>query len=210
MSVFDVDTSGAKLPASYSAAKAALMECSRIDECKEWADRASALASYAKQAQDSQLEDMAKRIKNRALRRAGELLDQIDPAKGGDRGGGRGNQRDGTVPLVSRKQAASEAGLSERQAKQVLRMAQVPEPVFEDMVERGATATEIADAGTVKKPVNRDDARKLMTAARAYRDSLQRLDLDEAVQGLGQSEAAELRIIIGRLDHVHDRIATSI
>lgn len=206
MSVFDVDTSGAKLPASYSAAKAALMECSRIDECKEWADRASALASYAKQAQDSQLEDMAKRIKNRALRRAGELLDQIEPAHGANQ-----NIRAGAVPNVpTRKQAASEAGLSERQAKQVLRMAQVPEPVFEDMVERGATATEIADAGTVKKPVNRDDARKLMTAVRAYRDSLQRLDLDEAVQGLGQSEAAELRIIIGRLDHVHDRIATSI
>lgn len=207
MSVFDVDTSGAKLPASYSAAKAALMECSRIDECKEWADRASALASYAKQAQDSQLEDMAKRIKNRALRRAGELLDQIEPATGMHNS--PEIKREGTLPL-SRKQAASEAGLSEHQAKQVLRMAQVPEPVFEDMVERGATATEIADAGTVKKPVNRNDARKLMTAVRAYRDSLQRLDLDEAVQGLGQSEAAELRIIIGRLDHVHDRIATSI
>lgn len=206
MSVFDVDTSGAKLPASYSAAKAALMECSRIDECKEWADRASALASYAKQAQDSQLEDMAKRIKNRALRRAGELLDQIEPGQGAR----DGKRREGAHPPLTRRQAACEAGLSEHQAKQVLRMAQVPEPVFEDMVERGATATEIADAGTVKKPVNRDDARKLMTAVRAYRDSLQRLDLDEAVQGLGQSEAAELRIIIGRLDHVHDRIATSI
>jgi hypothetical protein len=27
-------------------------ECSRIDECKDWADRAAALASYAKQADD--------------------------------------------------------------------------------------------------------------------------------------------------------------
>jgi len=34
----------AKLPASYEAAKIALAECSRIDECKNWANKAEALA----------------------------------------------------------------------------------------------------------------------------------------------------------------------
>jgi hypothetical protein len=33
-----------------SAPSAALAECERIDECKDWANRADALASYAKQA----------------------------------------------------------------------------------------------------------------------------------------------------------------
>jgi hypothetical protein len=205
MNVYDIDTGGASLPATYQAAKSALAECSRIDECKDWADRASALASYAKQAQDSQLEDMARRIKHRAFRRAGELLRQIEPGKTGP----KPELGDGDVPQFSRKQAASDAGLSERQMKQVQRMANVPEPVFEQMVEQGCTATEIAEAGTVKKSVNRDEARKLMAAIKTYRDRLSGVDLDEALAGLGQTDMAELRMIIGHLDHIHDRIVTS-
>lgn len=74
----------ARLPASYERAKQALVECSRIDECQEWADKAEALASYAKQAKDDQLRVMADRIQARAIRRCGELLKTFD-ARGGDR-----------------------------------------------------------------------------------------------------------------------------
>ena len=38
----------AQLPAVYEKAKIALKECAQIDECQQWADRAKALASYAK------------------------------------------------------------------------------------------------------------------------------------------------------------------
>ena len=48
--------STAKLPATYEAAKTALMECDRIDECMAWADKMAALASYAKQIEDEELE----------------------------------------------------------------------------------------------------------------------------------------------------------
>ena len=41
---------GARLPRTYEAARAALAECQQLDECKDWADKAAALASYAKQA----------------------------------------------------------------------------------------------------------------------------------------------------------------
>ncbi len=59
---------------SYVKAKASLEACSRIDECKDWADRAEALASYAKQTQDDSLHKMAIRIQARAIQRCGELL----------------------------------------------------------------------------------------------------------------------------------------
>lgn len=78
-----VNVRGAKLPAVYEQAKQALAECTRIDECKSWADKAQALASYAKQAKDDSLRKCADRIQARAIRRAGELLKQIEPSKGG-------------------------------------------------------------------------------------------------------------------------------
>lgn len=73
--------SEATLPAVYSEARNALAKCARIDECKSWADRAAALASYAKQADDEQLLNNAKRIKARAIDRIGELAEEIPPAK---------------------------------------------------------------------------------------------------------------------------------
>ena len=73
----------ALLPACYQNAKAALANCEQIDECQSWADKAAALASYARQAKDNQLLKMSTRIKDRAVRRAGELLKQIEPDKGG-------------------------------------------------------------------------------------------------------------------------------
>jgi len=140
---------GAKLPQTYEAAKAALAECNAVDECKEWRDKAAALASYAKQAEDDELQKTAMRIKGRAVRRYGELLAEIEPARGGDRGN-QYRQMDGGDPLPSRKQAASDAGLSERQMKDGLRVASIPEQKFESMIEREdpPTVTELAKVGT--------------------------------------------------------------
>ena len=45
----------ARLPEMYQSAKKALAECSRIDECADWANKAEALASYARQADDVSL-----------------------------------------------------------------------------------------------------------------------------------------------------------
>jgi len=96
----------AKLPGAYTVAKRALAECEKIDECKDWADKAAALGSYARQAKDESLFKLATRIQARAIRRCGELLKEFEPAK---------NQHDAsTGGGTSRKQAAEEAGLSKR------------------------------------------------------------------------------------------------
>ncbi len=71
-----------RLPGAYVNAKRALTECSRLDECQDWADQAAALASYAKQANDDTLHKMAVRIQARAIRRCGELLKQHEPKSG--------------------------------------------------------------------------------------------------------------------------------
>ena len=133
----------ARLPATYEAARIAIAQCERIDECRTWSDKAAALASYARLANDDSLRVMAVRIQARAERRAGELLRQIEPSKGG-----RPKTGDGTDPS-SRKAAANAAGLSERQRKTASRIAVIPEAEFNRQVEGPSppTITALAQQG---------------------------------------------------------------
>ena len=86
----------ARLPASYEHAKTALAECSSLDECKDWSDKAAALASYARQSKDESLTKMSQRIQARAIRRAGELLKQIMTQHGANQ-----NIEGGPPPIVT-------------------------------------------------------------------------------------------------------------
>ena len=69
------------LPANYVAARTALMECVRVDECKDIADKHYALAHYAKQIKDDTLRYYAERVRLRALVRIGEILRDIKEPK---------------------------------------------------------------------------------------------------------------------------------
>ena len=72
--------------ARYDAAKRAIAECESFDEVKPWADKAAALAAYARQADDPELEAHARRIRLRATKRIGEIsaaLETSPKAKGG-------------------------------------------------------------------------------------------------------------------------------
>jgi hypothetical protein len=135
------DVSTAKLPATYQRAKTALATCERLDECKSWKDRAAALASYAKQADDKGLMNMAVRIQSRAIRRCGELLERFDA-----RGAHRKKVASG---LSSRRDAGDKAGMSERQVKTAVRVANIPDEEFEALVESAhpPTITRLAERG---------------------------------------------------------------
>ena len=144
-------TARARLPATYEAAKTAIAKCAKIDECKDWADKAAALASYAKQAEDDELLKQCTRIKARAMQRCGELLKEIGPKKGGRPKTGADTDTHSSV----RKKAADAAGLSPRQAVTAVRVANVPAQEFERQVESEAppTVTELARQGTRSVPV---------------------------------------------------------
>jgi hypothetical protein len=188
----------AMLPAKYEAAKTALAECSQIDECKSWADKAAALASYAKQAQDDSLEKYALKVRARAIRRAGELLQQIEPQSGMRTDKPRG---DTSPRLETRKSAAEEAGISNDQRKQALRIANVPAKDFEQMVEaeKPATITELADKGKQSKPKplvdmkgrNPEDFKKATWAIGHFVDAVEFMadaDIEAIIRGLDEQE----------------------
>ena len=180
-----IDTTKASLPATYEAAKAALAKCEQIDECKDWADKAEALAVYAKQANDPELRQMADRIQARAMRRAGELLQEIAPATGAKTDL---QPRDGADPKLTRAQAAEDAGLSERQRKTALRVSKVPGVEFEKAVESPTppTVTALAALGKVKRaapadpPIIDTDAVELMMSGATSETELE----DERVERL--------------------------
>lgn len=140
----------APLPPSYEQACTALAACERIDECKDWADKAAALASYAKQADDPTLHRLAMRISSRAIRRCGELLEAFQSP------GARTDQpTDGDDGrLRTQRQAADAAGLSPRQELTARRVATVPAETFESLVESDdpPSVTRLAELGTTSRP----------------------------------------------------------
>ncbi|MER8570636.1 hypothetical protein NKH19_00725 [Mesorhizobium sp. M1338] len=109
------------------------------DEPTPWnpADKAEALASYARQADDDTLLDYAMRVKARAVRRAGELLKEFD-------GKGRNQfSKDGGGAPTTQRQAAEEAGMSKDQQVQAVRVANVLLDAFEAAIGGNHPATRL-------------------------------------------------------------------
>lgn len=212
-----ITPSQARLPRTYEAAREALAECQNIDECKDWADKAAALASYAKQAEDETLLKMAARIKARATRRAGELLTQIEAAHGANQNIKAGDH----LNVFTRTDAAREAGMSPHQQKQAVRIAAIPEHDFERQVEsqKPPTLSQLAAQGIKPRPVldlkgrdPRDFNRALHFIAvfEDYAKEIAKLDVESGIAALIEPERAKLRAAINRIDAMHDRIITRI
>lgn len=187
----------AVLPETYLKARDALEQCTKIDECKDWADKAQALASYAKQAGDRTLHQMADRIKSRAIQRQGELLQEIEPGRTGPK---PHNSVGVDVPKSGRFAAAKEAGLSRDQTLTAVRVANVPKGQFEDLVESDdpPPVAELARIGTkvMPKPVvdignlAAEAASGLICAINNLERYALNSDLDLAVSGLSSRERA--------------------
>ncbi|ANK84167.1 MULTISPECIES: hypothetical protein [unclassified Rhizobium] len=144
-----MEMTNAPLPVAYERATQAIAECDRIDECKSWSDKAAALASYARQADDKTLENYAMRIRSRAIQRAGELLKEFDA-----RPGNAAKQSGDAPTLISRREAGEAAGMSKDQQVTAVRVANVPAEEFERQVESDAppTITQLAEQGKKAAP----------------------------------------------------------
>jgi hypothetical protein len=228
----NINAASARLPQTYEAAKTALANCASLDECQDWADKAAALASYARQADDDQLEKMAVRIRARAVRRCGELLKQFDA-----RPANASKQSGDTPTLISQREAAGRAGLSKDQQVTAVRVANIPEAVFDDQVESEAPPTITALARQGVKPMAPkavpDETPAMMAQApiidlkgrppgefnqamhylgpiREYAGELERMDHNGVLPILDERERNDLRAIISKIDTIHDMIVTRI
>lgn len=212
------DIATARLPATYENAKQALANCASLDECQQWADKAAALASYAKQADDTELEDMSKRIRARAIRRAGELLKQVEPGQGAH---WESKRAGADTSIQTRTDLAQSAGMSVRQQLNAIRVARVPQEQFDAAVDgaQPATITKLASMGTQRKPIvdlkGRDPNE--FNLAMHFVGWLEHIcreaktqDIDGALPVLNADERARVRRAISEIDALTDRIITRI
>lgn len=215
-----INTATANLPATYENARRALAECSAVDECKDWADKAAALASYAKQAEDDQLERMAQRIRARAIRRAGELAKQLmQPV-------GRPSDNVDAGDNISRAEIKERSGFSDRQLTTALRIANVPESDFERQVEspKPPTLTQLASQGIQRRDPPPPDPQTWLKGRdkKAFNRALHftgditdyaataaKWDLS-VLADLDDEQRREIRVALQRIDAIHDQIATRI
>lgn len=194
----------AKLPKVYERAKEALERCVEIDECKEWKDKAAAIASYAKQADDEDLYKNAMRIKGRAVRRMAEIAREVEPKTGRPK---KGVSQEPPFPTGARA-ALIAAGLSEQQAKQTLRVGEIPATKFEKLIESDEppTVTELAAMGRkpAKKVIDITGGRNSDEFKAAVRIQGRLRDLVEQIEATTPAEAAR-----GALDHDRQKFAAN-
>ncbi len=166
--------------------------------------------------------DAAQRIRARAIRRAGELLRQMEPGQGA-----RDGKREASAHTPSRNEVARVAGFSDYQIKQALRVAAVPAADFERQVEGDSlpTITELARQGKRAKPgrppassaarpiveiKGRDpeETDRVNPFVGASEDALRILeDLDlEAVPLLPPEGRAKALNLVGQIDVITDKI----
>lgn len=163
----NVTIRSAPLPVSYQEARNALAKCLRIDECKKWAAKAQALASYARQMNDDALFKAAQRIQDRAMIRTGELLREIEAEQPG-----RPKNDLAGKSISMRKQAAKDAGLSPNQAADAIAAAKVPAEEADALIESDnpPTPTLLAELGRKKRVMPQAHSREFGLWTSAIKD----------------------------------------
>jgi hypothetical protein len=169
------------------------------------ANKAEALASYAKMADDDTLRQLADGIQARAVRRMGELLKEYD---------GKGNNQHKAATLPTQKEAADAAGISEHQTKQAVRVANVPAVEFDAAVEgdNPATVTALAAMGTKVRavPEGFKQATHLIGSVKRFAECCQENEPGSVAGGVLPHEVAELQSLVSIIDAWLDRFIVNL
>lgn len=107
----------------------AIRECHRVDEAKDYRDKAEALRAYAKQANNRDAEVQFAEIKVRAEIKCGELLK--DMAERGERDSGKGN-RNPSLKSQDATPKLEDLGISKDESSRFQQAAAAPREAVEE------------------------------------------------------------------------------
>ena len=113
----------------YEAACQAIAECATVDEAKDIHDKAAAMQAYGRQAKNRSLEVQAAKIRFRAERRLGELLEDTERAPAG-----RPSQEIGSESEPIKPPTLKEMGIDKKLSSRAQKLAAIPEEQFEGMI----------------------------------------------------------------------------
>lgn len=126
--------------ARLSAATLALAEAKTLDEVKRIRDIAQAAQVYAQAAKlGLEAQNHAAEIKLRAERKAGELLAQLERGEGGQPTHVSYSSNNGRVEPSEYRAVLDETGTTRQDANRWQKIAEIPEPVFEQEIEQAKT-----------------------------------------------------------------------
>jgi len=147
----------------YDQARHALAACRSVDEIKDIRDKSEAMRLYAKQAQDTELEQWAAEIKLRAQRAIGELSAALETQKGGF----------GIVPTGGKHKAEvlADAGISTSTANRYEKLAAIPEPVIEQIIAKSKESGKPVSAKVVMATMAPKPAPRAPAAAPSSADA---------------------------------------
>lgn len=114
-------------PIQYEQACHAIVACIHIDEAQAWANKADALAAWAKMYGDDRVSTEARRLKLHAYRRMAQLAEELLP--------GWAESRGISSPRVSSLVVLKDQGLTHGIASTVQRIGRVSESKFAKAVE---------------------------------------------------------------------------
>ena len=153
----------------YDAACQAIAECKRIDEVKDWTDKAAAIEAYGRMSKNYDIERDAAEIRVRAERRLGQLLLEM-PKNSGAKGRGKSALvTDEDTPKLG------DAGISYDLSARAQSLARIPEEQFEQTLGEhrqeqkkvtGRMMTKLAKQAAAVEPPPPPDENRLYSALR--------------------------------------------
>jgi hypothetical protein len=179
--------------ARYDTMCRAIAEAYAVDEVKDIRDKAVAFEAYARQAKNTEAERSACEIRLRAERRVGQLLAEMDKAKGAaEPGTNRGATRSHADTASPR--TLSDMGISKTQSARWQQLAAVPETQFEAAL---ASPDKPTTTGIISPPKQEPmDPRALWLWGRLRdfeRDGLLSADHNEIINAMTDGMRADVR-----------------
>jgi len=128
------------VPVEYETAVNALAECINLDEAKHWADKADALAAWAKIYRNDEAGIKSRQLKLHAYRRMGEIAKELRPVKNTGRGSSPGPRSLLREQGLSEDQVIAAAHLSKLPKDEFTKLIDAPKPPSPTLARRASSS----------------------------------------------------------------------